>query len=151
VSSINQSQIWQEPAFFRKTGNNKQWWSTLLVSQVTSKLAAWTAPDTYHQAWQNWALLHTRAFSWEVWTDQLCNCTHVFLLFSGQQALLYLQPQSIDLLSCRFFFLHCSAITRFYVRLQLVHLQQDSFMIWERGDSLSISTPNHMGVSNYFS
>lgn len=45
------------------------------------------------------------------------NCTHVFLMLSGQQALLYLQLQLINFFSCCFLYLHCLALPCFYVQL----------------------------------
>lgn len=50
-------------------------------------------------------------------TEWICNCTHVFLMLPGQQALLYLQLQLINFFSCCFLFLHCLILTCFYVQL----------------------------------
>lgn len=133
VAFTNHSQIWQQTASFRKTKSNKYWCTT--------------------KVWQKWDLLHDCWFSQKVRREKLCNCTHIFLMFSGQHAFLYLQLQLIYFLSCHFFFLHCLAITCLYIRLQLMHLQQDSFMIWGRRNLLSMSLLNQMGFFffNYFS
>lgn len=100
-----------------KTYKNKQWKGIMTVA--AQEHSQGRKPDFFLvvQAGQNWrAPAHLPLFL-ESLTEWICNSTHISLMLSGQQALLYLQLQLINFFSCRFLFLHCLALTCFYVQL----------------------------------